>query len=44
MEKPFTLSEGVDSWNTIIFLYNSALKEQSTVRGVASSPKRRIEA
>ena len=27
MEKPFTLSEGVDSWNTIIFLYNSALKQ-----------------
>ena len=30
MEKPFTLSEGVDSWNTIIFLYNSALKEVRT--------------
>mgnify|MGYP007027076030 CR=1 FL=1 len=26
----FTLSEGVDSWNTIIFLYNSALKEVRT--------------
>ena len=25
-----TLSEGVDSWNTIIFLYNSALKEVGT--------------
>lgn len=30
MDKPFTLSEGVDSWNTIIFLYNSALKEVRT--------------
>lgn len=30
MEKPLTLSEGVDSWNTIIFLYNSALKEVKT--------------
>ena len=30
MERPFTLSEGVDSWNTIIFLYNSALKEVRT--------------
>ena len=30
MDKPFTLSEGVDSWNTIIFLYNSALKEVGT--------------
>ena len=30
MEKPFTLSEGVDSWNTIIFLYNSAFKEVRT--------------
>lgn len=26
----FTLGEGVDSWNTIIFLYNSALKEVQT--------------
>ncbi len=26
----FTLSEGVDSWNTVIFLYNSALKEVRT--------------
>ena len=31
MDKPValgevTLGEGVDSWNTIIFLYNSALK------------------
>lgn len=26
----FALSEGVDSWNTIIFLYNSALKEVRT--------------
>ena len=25
-----TLGEGVDSWNTIIFLYNSALKEVRT--------------
>lgn len=30
MEKPLTLSDGVDSWNTIIFLYNSALKEVKT--------------
>ena len=30
MERPFTLSEGVDSWNTIIFLYRSALKEVGT--------------
>ena len=30
MDRPFTLSEGVDSWNTIIFLYRSALKEVST--------------
>ena len=35
MDKPvalgdFSLSEGVDSWNTIIFLYNSALKEVRT--------------
>ena len=32
MDKPValgeaTLGEGVDSWSTIIFLYNSALKE-----------------
>lgn len=26
----FTLSDGVDSWNTVIFLYNSALKEVQT--------------
>ena len=26
----FTLSEGLDSWNTIIFLYRSALKEVNT--------------
>lgn len=26
----FTLNEGVDSWNTVIFLYNSALKEVRT--------------
>ena len=25
-----TLGEGVDTWNTIIFLYNSALKEVQT--------------
>ena len=35
MDKPValgevTLGEGVDSWNTIIFLYNSALKEVRT--------------
>ena len=30
MEKPFVISEGVDSWNTIMFLYNSALKEVGT--------------
>lgn len=30
MEKPFALSEGVDSWNTTIFLYRSALKEVGT--------------
>ncbi len=30
MNRPFTLSEGVDSWNTIIFLYRSALKEVGT--------------
>lgn len=30
MNRPFTLGEGVDSWNTIIFLYRSALKEVST--------------
>mgnify|MGYP000650508963 CR=1 FL=1 len=30
MEKPFTLSDGVDDWNTIIFLYRSALREVGT--------------
>jgi putative GTP pyrophosphokinase len=30
MEKTFTLSEDVDSWNTAIFLYRSALKEIGT--------------
>ncbi len=30
MDKPFTISEGVDSWNAVIFLYNSALKEVRT--------------
>jgi putative GTP pyrophosphokinase len=30
MDKPFTLSEDVDSWNTAIFLYRSALKEIGT--------------
>lgn len=30
MDRPYTISEGVDSWNTIIFLYNSALKEVRT--------------
>ena len=30
MDKPFTLSEGVDSWNTIIFLFIFALKEVRT--------------
>lgn len=30
MEKLFTVSDGIDSWNAIIFLYNSALKEVRT--------------
>jgi putative GTP pyrophosphokinase len=30
MDKSFTLSEDVDSWNTAIFLYRSALKEIGT--------------
>lgn len=30
MNQPFTLSEGVDSWNTVNFLYRSALKEVGT--------------
>ena len=30
IEKSITLGEGVDSWNTIIFLYRSALKELGT--------------
>lgn len=30
METPIEVSEGVDGWNTIIFLYNSALKEVGT--------------
>lgn len=30
MEKPLRLSEGIDSWNTAIFLYRSALKEVGT--------------
>lgn len=30
MESPFEISEGIDGWNTIIFLYNSALKEVGT--------------
>lgn len=30
MESPIEVTEGVDGWNTIIFLYNSALKEVGT--------------
>ena len=30
MDTPLTLREDVDSWNTVIFLYNSALKEVGT--------------
>ena len=30
MDKPFILGDGVDRWNTMIFLYNSALKEVGT--------------
>lgn len=30
MESPIEISDGVDGWNTIIFLYNSALKEVGT--------------
>ena len=30
MDKSLTLGEGIDSWNTIIFLYRSALKELGT--------------
>ena len=30
MEKPFTLRDGVDDWNTIIFLYRSAMREVGT--------------
>ena len=31
MESPIEVTEGVDGWNTIIFLYNSALKEVGNV-------------
>ena len=38
MESPIEVTEGVDGWNTIIFLYNSALKEVGTPdRNVAGS-------
>ena len=30
MEMADRLNEGVDSWETVIFLYNSALKEVGT--------------
>lgn len=30
MDMPVTFNEGVDSWKTVIFLYNSALKEVGT--------------
>ena len=30
MDKPVTFSEDVDSWKTVMFLYNSALKEVGT--------------
>ena len=30
MDKPFNLNEDVDSWRTVMFLYNSALKEVGT--------------
>ena len=30
MDTPMKLHEDVDSWSTVIFLYNSALKEVGT--------------
>ncbi len=30
MDRPYKMSDGIDSWNTAIFLYRSALKEVST--------------
>ncbi len=30
MDKSLKMSEGIDTWNTLIFLYNSALKEVKT--------------
>ena len=36
MESPIEVTEGVDGWNTIIFLYNSALKEVGTKLEISS--------
>ena len=30
MDQPFLYDEGVDSWQTVMFLYNSALKQVET--------------
>ena len=30
MDRPLEINDGIDSWNTIRFLYNSALKEVRT--------------